>query len=146
MWYRRGISFIIIASLTGHMVHHPRMGGVIKRFVNQIPLLDLEASIQPITRTVLRVRLNIQPEFKWDDKVLLLITCILLIIVLKMDDKCDFYWQNPIESQYINRASIFVDFIKITVLRIVNLWTMILLIQSVSSNCNLMNVWFHGST
>lgn len=60
---------MIIFYLTGHMVHHPRMGGVIKRCVNQIPLLDLEASIQPITRTVLRVRLNIQPEFKWDDKV-----------------------------------------------------------------------------
>lgn len=66
---QEGDQFIIIASLTGHMVHHPRMGGVIKRCVNQIPLLDLEASIQPITRTVLRVRLNIQPEFKWDDKV-----------------------------------------------------------------------------
>jgi hypothetical protein len=51
------------------MVHHPKMGGVIKKCVNQIPMLDLEASIQPITRTVLRVRLNIQPEFKWDDRV-----------------------------------------------------------------------------
>nr|XP_022293850.1 activating signal cointegrator 1 complex subunit 3-like [Crassostrea virginica] len=53
----------------GHMVHHPRMGGVIKKCVNQIPCLDLEASIQPITRTVLRVRLTVQPEFKWDDKI-----------------------------------------------------------------------------
>ncbi|XP_061176706.1 activating signal cointegrator 1 complex subunit 3-like [Saccostrea echinata] len=53
----------------GHMVHHPKMGGVIKKCVNQLPSLDLEASIQPITRTVLRVRLSIQPEFRWDDKV-----------------------------------------------------------------------------
>ncbi|KAK3097478.1 hypothetical protein FSP39_009969 [Pinctada imbricata] len=53
----------------GAMVHHVKMGSTIKKCVNQIPCLDLEASIQPITRTVLRVRLNIMPEFKWDDKV-----------------------------------------------------------------------------
>ncbi|VDI49942.1 activating signal cointegrator complex subunit 3 [Mytilus galloprovincialis] len=53
----------------GHMVHHVRMGSTIKKCVNQLPALDLEASIQPITRTVLRVRLTITPEFKWDDKV-----------------------------------------------------------------------------
>ncbi|OWF45882.1 Activating signal cointegrator 1 complex subunit 3 [Mizuhopecten yessoensis] len=53
----------------GHMVHHIRMGPVIKKCVNQIPALDLDATIQPITRTVLRVRLSIDPVFHWDDKV-----------------------------------------------------------------------------
>ena len=31
--------------------------------------LSLAASIQPITRTVLRVRLKITPEFEWNDKL-----------------------------------------------------------------------------
>lgn len=29
----------------------------------------MEASIQPITRTVLRVSLNIHPDFSWNDQV-----------------------------------------------------------------------------
>ena len=53
----------------GLMVHHVKMGSTIKKCVHQIPYLDLEATIQPITRTVLRVRLTIAPQFKWDDKV-----------------------------------------------------------------------------
>lgn len=50
-------------------MRHPKMGAVIKKCVHQIPNLILDASIQPITRTVLRVRLEITPDFSWDDKV-----------------------------------------------------------------------------
>ncbi|KAL4233009.1 activating signal cointegrator 1 complex subunit [Mactra antiquata] len=53
----------------GHMLHHVKMGSIVKKCVHQLPLLELDATIQPITRTVLRVRLNIKPMFKWDDKV-----------------------------------------------------------------------------
>ncbi|CAE1313527.1 ASCC3 [Acanthosepion pharaonis] len=53
----------------GHMVRHVKMGSVIKRCVHQIPHLELDATIQPITRTVLRVRLAITADFHWDDKV-----------------------------------------------------------------------------
>ncbi|KAH9490921.1 activating signal cointegrator 1 complex subunit [Bulinus truncatus] len=53
----------------GLMVSHLKMGPIIKRCVHQFPDLQLEASIQPITRTVLRVRLEIMADFKWDDKV-----------------------------------------------------------------------------
>jgi activating signal cointegrator complex subunit 3 len=51
------------------MVRHVRMGTVIKKCVNELPGLSLEATIQPITRTVLRVRLTITPEFTWNDRV-----------------------------------------------------------------------------
>uniref|UniRef100_A0A673AIY4 U5 small nuclear ribonucleoprotein 200 kDa helicase n=1 Tax=Sphaeramia orbicularis TaxID=375764 RepID=A0A673AIY4_9TELE len=37
--------------------------------VHQIPSITMEASIQPITRTVLRVRLIITPDFRWNDQV-----------------------------------------------------------------------------
>ncbi|ESO93256.1 hypothetical protein LOTGIDRAFT_189896 [Lottia gigantea] len=53
----------------GHMIHHVRMGSAVKRCVEQLPNLILDATIQPITRTVLRVRLHITPDFTWDDKV-----------------------------------------------------------------------------
>ena len=53
----------------GLMVHHVRMGGTIKACVEQIPQLEIEANIQPITRTVLRLRLAIRPAFRWNDKV-----------------------------------------------------------------------------
>nr|XP_032829466.1 activating signal cointegrator 1 complex subunit 3 [Petromyzon marinus] len=53
----------------GHMIHHVAMGQKIKQCVQQIPTLALEASIQPITRTVLRVRLSITADFTWCDQV-----------------------------------------------------------------------------
>merc|ERR1719341_1360105 len=53
----------------GHLIHHVNAGHNIKRAAEEIPLVELEASIQPITRTVLRVRLTIKPDFKWNDKV-----------------------------------------------------------------------------
>lgn len=54
---------------SGHMIKHPRMGATVKNCVEQIPAISLVSSIQPITRTVLRVRLTIKPEFQWNDKV-----------------------------------------------------------------------------
>jgi activating signal cointegrator complex subunit 3 len=53
----------------GHMIHHPRMGTVVKRVLASFPSLLLAATIQPITRTVLRVRLLITPDFEWDDRI-----------------------------------------------------------------------------
>ncbi|XP_061571388.1 activating signal cointegrator 1 complex subunit 3 isoform X2 [Cololabis saira] len=53
----------------GHMLHHVNVGLSIKQCVHQIPSVTMEASIQPITRTVLRVRLVITPDFRWNDQV-----------------------------------------------------------------------------
>ena len=51
------------------MIHHPRMGTVVKKVLVSFPSLLLAATIQPITRTVLRVRLIITPDFEWDDRI-----------------------------------------------------------------------------
>ncbi|KAH3727121.1 hypothetical protein DPMN_053046 [Dreissena polymorpha] len=56
------------------------MGSIIKKCVHALPQLDLEATIQPITRTVLRVRLVITPMFHWDDKVTLVLVLISLLL------------------------------------------------------------------
>ncbi|NXU19460.1 ASCC3 protein, partial [Pardalotus punctatus] len=53
----------------GHMLHHVKIGLKVKQCVHQIPSIIMEAMIQPITRTVLRVRLNITPDFTWNDQV-----------------------------------------------------------------------------
>uniref|UniRef100_A0AAY4D056 Activating signal cointegrator 1 complex subunit 3 n=1 Tax=Denticeps clupeoides TaxID=299321 RepID=A0AAY4D056_9TELE len=53
----------------GHMLHHVNIGQKVKLCAHQLPCLLMEANIQPITRTVLRVRLTIIPDFKWSDQV-----------------------------------------------------------------------------
>lgn len=51
----------------GQLVHHVRLGEQIKQAVHQFPFLWLNATVQPITRSVLRVQLEITPEFTWVD-------------------------------------------------------------------------------
>lgn len=53
----------------GHMLHHVNIGLKVKQCVHQIPSVTMEASIQPITRTVLRVTLSICADFSWNDQV-----------------------------------------------------------------------------
>ncbi|XP_057196381.1 activating signal cointegrator 1 complex subunit 3 isoform X2 [Triplophysa rosa] len=53
----------------GHMLHHVNIGLKVKQCVHQIPAILMESSIQPITRTVLRVCLSITPDFRWNDQV-----------------------------------------------------------------------------
>uniref|UniRef100_A0A672FSE4 Activating signal cointegrator 1 complex subunit 3 n=1 Tax=Salarias fasciatus TaxID=181472 RepID=A0A672FSE4_SALFA len=53
----------------GHMLHHVNVGLTVKQCVHQIPSISMEAGIQPITRTVLRVRLVVTPDFRWSDQV-----------------------------------------------------------------------------
>ncbi len=49
----------------GRLIHHDRAGPDIKRAAFEIPKIELEASIQPITRTVLRVKLTVTPDFRY---------------------------------------------------------------------------------
>uniref|UniRef100_A0A3Q3RSP6 Activating signal cointegrator 1 complex subunit 3 n=1 Tax=Mastacembelus armatus TaxID=205130 RepID=A0A3Q3RSP6_9TELE len=53
----------------GHMLHQVNAGLPIKQCVHQIPSITMEANIQPVTRTVLRVRLIVTPDFHWNDQV-----------------------------------------------------------------------------
>lgn len=50
------------------MLRHVNIGLTVKQCAHQIPSITMEASIQPITRTVLRVRLLVTPDFCWNDQ------------------------------------------------------------------------------
>ncbi|XP_049885974.1 activating signal cointegrator 1 complex subunit 3 isoform X2 [Pectinophora gossypiella] len=52
----------------GERIRNPKAARLLKDRAEEFPLLDMEASIQPITRTVLKITLVITPNFKWNDK------------------------------------------------------------------------------
>jgi len=52
----------------GSWLRHPAAGSKIRDCIDCFPTLSLEANMQPITRTVLRVQVFIKPEFKWKDR------------------------------------------------------------------------------
>ena len=53
----------------GDLVGAPKMGKTLHTLVSQFPRLELAASVQPITRSMLKVELTITPDFTWDAKV-----------------------------------------------------------------------------
>ncbi|KNC80924.1 activating signal cointegrator 1 complex subunit 3 [Sphaeroforma arctica JP610] len=53
----------------GDILHHPRIGSVVKNCVREFPYLNIEYKLQPITRTVLRVSLTIDADFRWKDQL-----------------------------------------------------------------------------
>lgn len=52
----------------GQLVHHMRSGKIILELARMLPCLELSASIQPITRGILRVTLKIEAVFDWADR------------------------------------------------------------------------------
>ena len=53
----------------GALVFNKKMGPDVARCVRMLPHLEMSVSVQPITRTVLRVELTIRCEFDWSDRV-----------------------------------------------------------------------------
>ncbi|KAI9005728.1 Sec63 Brl domain-containing protein [Hyaloraphidium curvatum] len=53
----------------GAWIRHKKYAGTLKRMVSEFPRLDLEVSVAPITRTVLRISLDVTPDFLWNDRV-----------------------------------------------------------------------------
>jgi activating signal cointegrator complex subunit 3 len=51
------------------MLRNHKYGEMVKRCANEFPMLTIDAHLQPITRTVLRIRALITADFKWNDRV-----------------------------------------------------------------------------
>lgn len=53
----------------GSMIRNAHAASDVKKCAHQLPMITFESSIQPITRTVLRVSLTIHADFRWNDRV-----------------------------------------------------------------------------
>ena len=52
----------------GELVRNAQIGRVVHKLVSMVPRLQLEASIQPLTRGLLRIDLVLTPDFRWDEE------------------------------------------------------------------------------
>ncbi|KAI9845853.1 MAG: DEIH-box ATPase [Sclerophora amabilis] len=53
----------------GELLGMPRAGKTVCALVQKFPRLEVQAQVQPMTRSMLRVELTITPNFEWDDSV-----------------------------------------------------------------------------
>lgn len=65
-WYRY---FDLEPPELGELIGIPNAGRLVHRLVHSFPKLQLQAQIQPITRSLIRIDLTIIPDFKWDEKI-----------------------------------------------------------------------------
>ena len=52
----------------GSLVHNHRMGKTISQLLENFPTLTIESEIAPLNRDVLRIRLYVSPDFRWNDR------------------------------------------------------------------------------
>lgn len=53
----------------GELLHNVRMGDHLKNCVSQFPKVVLSAQVSPLTRSILKVSLDITPNFQWNERV-----------------------------------------------------------------------------
>lgn len=52
----------------GQFVHNTKMGKTLARAIDRFPWLIINAEVFPITKNVLRIHVEIEPDFIWDDR------------------------------------------------------------------------------
>ncbi|GJE96304.1 Sec63-domain-containing protein [Phanerochaete sordida] len=65
-WYRY---FDLNPPEIGELIGIQNAGKLVHRLVHSFPKLQLQAQVQPITRSLLRIDLTIIPDFRWDEKI-----------------------------------------------------------------------------
>ncbi|THH28522.1 hypothetical protein EUX98_g5677 [Antrodiella citrinella] len=65
-WYRY---FDLNPPEIGELIGVQNAGKLVYRLVHNFPKLQLQAQVQPITRSLLRIDLTIIPDFQWDEKI-----------------------------------------------------------------------------
>ncbi|KAG4303783.1 hypothetical protein PORY_002808 [Pneumocystis oryctolagi] len=53
----------------GELINVPKAGKLVHKLIQHFPKLELQAHVQPITRSILRVSLTIIPQFEWDHEI-----------------------------------------------------------------------------
>lgn len=56
------------AAEIGSMVHNHAAGKTISKILDNFPTLSIDSEIAPLNRDVLRIRLFLTPEFRWNDR------------------------------------------------------------------------------
>lgn len=51
------------------MFRHGKMGDKVRACLDELPSVEIDTSLHPITRTVLRVKVTLTPTFRWNDRV-----------------------------------------------------------------------------
>ncbi|KAG1902400.1 DNA polymerase theta/eta [Suillus fuscotomentosus] len=64
-WYRY---FDLDPPEIGELISIPNAGRLVHQLVHSFPKLQLQAQVQPITRSLLHIDLSIAPDFRWDEK------------------------------------------------------------------------------
>ena len=65
-WYRY---FDLSPPEIGELIGIQNAGKLVHRLIHSFPKLQLQAQVQPITRSLLRIDLTITPDFRWDEKI-----------------------------------------------------------------------------
>ncbi|KAI6951649.1 Sec63-domain-containing protein, partial [Hortaea werneckii] len=52
----------------GSLVHNQKMGSTISKLLDNFPTVSVEAEMAPLNRDVLRIKLFITPDFRWNDR------------------------------------------------------------------------------
>lgn len=53
----------------GELLGMPKAGRTVCGFVSKFPRVEVQAQVQPLTRSMIRVELSIAPNFEWDDTI-----------------------------------------------------------------------------
>lgn len=52
----------------GGLVHNNKAGGTLYKLISRFPCLEIESEIFPITTNVMRIHINLEPDFVWDER------------------------------------------------------------------------------
>jgi activating signal cointegrator complex subunit 3 len=52
----------------GQLIHNQKFGPKVKELVHKLPMLSVEAKVQPITRGIIRMTINLASSFDWVDR------------------------------------------------------------------------------
>ena len=57
------------AQQIGELIKFPKLGKPLHKMIHEFPRVELDAYVQPITRSCLKVELTVKPDFQWDRAV-----------------------------------------------------------------------------
>jgi pre-mRNA-splicing helicase BRR2 len=59
----------LTAQELGELVNSPKSGQLIYQHIHQFPKLEMTPYVQPITRSMLKIEIDIQPKFEYEEKI-----------------------------------------------------------------------------